>query len=167
MYFGLMKKLFALLAGILVTGASVHAQEVYVCVGENGVKEYKNTGATKGCRKVDLPDVTTIPAPPAKKAAPAPAKAAATQTPPDFPRVDNGTQKSRDSERRQILLDELKAEERKLAELRKEYNNGEPERRGDERNYAKYQERVATLKEDIGRTEKNIEALQRELDKLR
>lgn len=145
----------------------LQAQEVYVCVDENGVKEYKNTGVTKGCRKVDLPDVTTVPAP-VRKSAPAPAPTAkATTTPPEFPRVDTGTQKTRDGERRQILSDELKAEERKLSELKQEFNNGEPERRGDERNYAKYQDRVASLKDDIGRTEKNVEALRRELDKLR
>lgn len=144
----------------------LQAQEVYVCIDENGVKEYKNTGVTKGCKKVDLPDVTTIPAPSKRAPAPAPAAARAA-APTDFPRVDTGTQKARDSERRQILSDELRAEEQKLAELRKEFNNGEPERRGDERNYAKYQERVAAMRDDVGRTEKNIEALRRELDKLR
>ena len=55
----------------------------------------------------------------------------------------------------------LDAEEQKLADLKKEYNGGEPERRGDERNFAKYQERVAAMKENVERTEKNIEALRR------
>jgi hypothetical protein len=61
----------------------------------------------------------------------------------------------------------MKIEEDKLAALKKEFNNGEPERRGDERNYAKYQERVASMQEDIGRSEKNIEALKRELGNLK
>jgi predicted nucleic acid-binding Zn-ribbon protein len=61
----------------------------------------------------------------------------------------------------------MKAEERKLAALKQEYNNGEPERRGDERNYAKYQERVASMKDDVARTEKNIEALKREMSNLK
>ena len=39
-----------------------------------------------------------------------------------------------------------KKEEERLAALQKEYNNGEPERRGDERNYQKYLDRVAELK---------------------
>ena len=36
--------------------ACAHAQlgDVYACIGENGAKEYKNTGITKGCKKVDL-----------------------------------------------------------------------------------------------------------------
>ena len=54
---------------------------------------------------------------------------------------------SRDADRRAILEDELKSEQARLAGLRAEYNNGMPERRGDERNYAKYQERMATLRD--------------------
>lgn len=152
---------------ILATAAAyVHAQsEVYLCVDEFGKKEYKNTGITKGCKKIDLPGITLIPAPPKRAVQTASAKSAS--TPSDFPRIDGGTQKARDNERRQILLDEMKSEEQKLADLKKEFNNGEPERRGDERNYAKYQERVATMKDDIGRTEKNIEALKRELSNLK
>jgi predicted RNase H-like nuclease (RuvC/YqgF family) len=88
-------------------------------------------------------------------------------SPSDFPRVDSGTQKARDNDRMQILLDEMKSEEQKLAALKKDFNNGEPERHGDERNYAKYQERVAAMKDDIGRSEKNIEALKREINNLK
>lgn len=150
---------------VSATAGVVHAQsEVYLCVGENGQKEYKNTGITKGCKRVDLPGITTIPAPPARKAA---IQTASAKSPSDFPKVDNGMQKARDNDRRQILLDEMKAEEQKLANLKKEYNNGEPERRGDERNYAKYQERVAAMKEDMDRSEKNIDALRRELGNLK
>lgn len=161
-----MKKNVAVLLLAAVAGGVAHAQEVYMCVDQNGVKEYKNTGATKGCKKVDLPDLTV--AAPYKR--PAPAAAATTAkaaAPSDFPRIDNGTQKARDNDRRQILADEMKAEEQKLAELKREFNNGEPERRGDERNYAKYQERVASMKDDMGRVEKNIEALKRELNNIR
>jgi ubiquinone biosynthesis protein UbiJ len=81
--------------------------------------------------------------------------------------VDSQTQKRRDLDRMQILTDEIRTEENKLAELKKEYQNGEPERLGSERNYAKYQERVATMKDDIARTEKNIEALKREIGQLK
>lgn len=158
------------IAGLLlaVIASFAHAQsEVYLCVDESGKKEYKNTGITKGCKKVELPGITTIPAPP-KKAAPQTAAAKpAASAPSDFPKVDSGAQKTRDNDRRQILLDELKSEEQKLASLKQEYNNGEPERRGDERNYAKYLERVASMKEDIARTEKNIDALKREIANLK
>lgn len=156
------------LTGIVLFAAVIgyaHAQsEVFLCVDEHGNKEYKNTGATKGCKKVELPGLLTIPAPVVKKPSGGQSASAGSS---DFPKVDGGTQKARDNDRRQILQDELKGEEEKLANLKKEFNNGEPERRGDERNYAKYQERAATLKEDVNRAEKNVEALKRELGNLK
>jgi hypothetical protein len=159
------------LVGLLVlasTAGLVHAQsEVYLCVDEHGKREYKNTGITKGCKKVDLPGITMIPAPPKKPVTQTAAAKPSASTPGDFPKVDNGTQKARDNDRKQILLDEMKAEEQKLANLKKEFNNGEPDRRGDERNFSKYQERVAGMKEDIDRTEKNIEALKREISNIK
>jgi hypothetical protein len=157
---------------VLLAAAAAHAYaqtDVYLCVDESGKKEYKNTGATKGCKRIDLPTLNSlsmIPAPP-KRAVVQTAAMKPSSAPADFPKIDSGTQKSRDNDRRQILLDEMKTEEDKLANLKKEFNNGEPERRGDERNYAKYQDRVASMKDDIGRTEKNIEALKRELNNIK
>lgn len=163
-----------LLAFSAVTLVTAHAEsEIFLCDDGHGSKEYKNTGATKGCKKIDLPGITTIPGLPRKPAVVgtlARAASSATQAPGapnDFPRVDSTVQKARDNDRRQILQDEMRTEEQKLSDLRKEFNNGEPERRGDERNYAKYQERVATLKDELGRTEKNIDALKRELGNLK
>lgn len=141
--------------------------EVYLCVDSNGNREYKNTGSTARCKKIDLPGVTTIPSAPVRKPVPQTASAKPSSSPSDFPRVDNTIQKARDSDRKQILLDEMKTEEQKLAEIRREYNNGEPERRGDERNFAKYQERTSELKDNLARTEKNVEALKRELGNLK
>ena len=83
-----------------------------------------------------------IAAPPARSARAAPARRRAAASPADFPKVDSAQQKrarqrpARDPQRGNA------SEEKKLAELRREYNNGEPERHGDEKNYAKYQERV-------------------------
>jgi hypothetical protein len=139
--------------------------EIYACVDGNGKTEYKNTGAVKGCKRLDLPSLNMMPAPTKKPVTQT--AAAKPSTPSDFPKVDGSTQKARDNDRRQILLDEMKSEEQKLANLKKDFNNGEPERNGDERNYAKYQERVAAMKDDISRSEKNIEALKREIGNLK
>lgn len=133
--------------------------DVYVCTDENGAKEYKNTGTTKGCRKVELPGLPTAVSQPKRTM-----QGGATAT---FPKVDTNAQKSRDSDRKLLLQDELHAEEKKLTGLKADFNNGEPERRGDERNYAKYQERVAGMKDDIARSERNIAALKRELANVR
>jgi hypothetical protein len=73
-------------------------------------------------------------------------------------------QKSRDSDARMILQSELSKSQARQAELLKEYNNGEPEKRGDEaRNYQKYLDRVAELKASLARTESDIAGIQREL----
>lgn len=156
-----MKRQFAFLLCSIIVLPVFAQSDVYLCIDANGNKEYKNTGSTARCKKVDLPPMTTLPAP-AKSAAPASKSA-----PSDFPRVDDSVQKARDNERRQILQDELRKEEKKLADIRSEYNNGQPERLGSERNYAKYQERTATLKDNLERTEKNVEALKRELNNLK
>ena len=81
-------------------------------------------------------------------------------------KVDPSQQRARDGDARRILESELKKEEDKLAQLQKDYNNGEPERRGDERNYQKYQDRVAEMKAAIARKESDIAAIKREIGKL-
>lgn len=162
--------IFTLAVGILagVSSTPVYAQsDVYLCIDANGKKEYKNTGVTKGCKLVDLPQSRPIPAPANASSATKKSVAKNASTPAGFPRVDESTQKSRDSESKQILSDELKAEEQKLEALRKEYNGGEVERRADEKMAAKYVERVNNLKSDIARAEKNIEALKREISNLK
>jgi hypothetical protein len=156
--------LITMALGTMAAYTYAQSGDVYLCMGENGSREYKNTGATKGCKKVDLPGITMIPAP-KRPLQTASAKQAA--SPSDFPKIDGSTQKARDTDRKQILQDEMKTEEQKLANLKKEFNNGEPERQGDERNFAKYQERVASMKEDLDRTEKNVEALKREIGNTR
>ena len=81
-------------------------------------------------------------------------------------RVDPAAQRQRDSDARKILEAELAREEAKLAEMKREFNNGEPERRGEERNFAKYLERVAEMRAAITRKEADIAAIKRELAKL-
>ena len=148
-----------IIAAMVATEAS--AQGVYLCTLPNGMREYRNTGDTRGCRKLDLDSISTIPAPP-----PQPPQAKASVDP-SFPRIESQIQKRRDQDRMHILLEEIRSEESKLSELKREFQNGEPERLGSERNYAKYQERVAMMKEEMMRTEKNIEALRREISQLK
>ena len=82
-------------------------------------------------------------------------------------RVETGAQRGRDNDRRKILEEELASEQKRLGELRAEFNNGEPERRGDERNYQRYVERVEKLKADIARSEANVDSLRREISTAR
>lgn len=159
------RQLFTLLAFAGAIGTTHADGDIYRCVNANGTIEFKNTGSVKDCKKMELEGISTIPAPTKRSGSvqTASLKSTSSTSPSDFPRVDSSTQKARDNDRRQILLDEMKNEQDKLAALKKDFNNGEPERQGNEANYAKYQERVTAMREDISRTEKNIEALQREL----
>jgi predicted lipid-binding transport protein (Tim44 family) len=81
---------------------------------------------------------TTIPAPKPRPGAAAAGPAAS--------KVDAQEQKARDTDARKILQDELIKAQASLDALQKEYNNGQPERQGDEKNYQKYLDRTADLK---------------------
>jgi predicted lipid-binding transport protein (Tim44 family) len=100
------------------------------------------------------------PARPAAAPASAPQGAASAQQ-----RIDAGVQRARDADARLILETELKSAEARHQELQKEYNNGEPERLGNERNYQKYLDRVAELKAAIARNEADIAGIRRELSR--
>ena len=116
----------------------------------------------RGCRTIEGALITIVQSP--KPRATTTAAAAASR--PGDSRVDPAAQKARDSDARRILADELKREEDRLAAMQAEFNNGEPERRGDERNYAKYAERAADMKAAIQRKEADIAAIKREIAKL-
>jgi hypothetical protein len=123
----------------------------------------------RGCRTIEGAPITVVQTRPRPATASAPAGGAAAAPaaarPPEA-RVDPAEQRARDSDARRILNEELQREERRLAELQREYNGGEPERRGDERNYQRYLDRVAELKAGISRKEADIAAIRREIGKL-
>jgi Domain of unknown function (DUF4124) len=157
-------RLLLLILGLAIAGTG--QAQIYRCEDGNGVIEYSNKpsgGKDRNCKSVELPTVTTIPAPklPIKSGG----STAATGNPNNSgsAKIDDSTQRSRDTDRKRILEDELKKEEVKLTELRREYNNGEPERQGDERNYQKYLDRVQRLRDEIGRSEGNVGSLKKEL----
>lgn len=152
-----------------VAPLAVRAQssDIFLCVDADGQKTFQNVGTGKGCKRMDVGPVLTVPAPRIQQRAAREASERVTVSPANFPRVDRETQLSRDNDRKRVLEDELKSEEDKLARLKAEYNGGEPERRGDERNFALYAERVQRLREDVARAESNVSALRREIALLR
>lgn len=128
--------------------------EIYQCTDESGKITYQNTGNIKGCKKLAVETPTVVP------------KLTNSRGPSTFPKVDGQTQKARDADRRHILEDELHSEQAKLDGLQKTYNNGEPERQGDERNYQRYLDRVQQMKDDIARTQADIDSIKAELSGL-
>lgn len=146
--------------------ASVAQADIYKCVDEpGGSPTYTNekpAPGRKGCTLLSREQpISTVPAMPVRK------PATATPTPSSFPRVDDGTQKSRDNDRRRILEQELATEEKSLEEARKALTEQESVRLGDERNYAKFLERVQPYKDKVALHERNVEAIRKEISNLR
>ena len=141
------------------TGAEAQQSDIYKCVDDRGQPVYGNVGSGKGCTKVTV-DPVVVPK------LVTPSRASSAPTPSGFPKVDNGTQKARDNDRLRILEDELHDKEARLADLRRQYNNGEPERQGDERNYQRYLDRTQRLKEDVARAESDVASIRSEISKV-
>lgn len=167
----LMKKSLSLsLCSLLLLGAGhgAWAQQIYRCAGlGGGAPEYINNvkdAQVRNCKQVSGGNVTVVQGTPVPKAAPR----VATSSGSGSPRPDSGPeQRARDSDSRLILDSELKRAEVRMAELQKEYNNGEPEKQGIEaRNYQRYLDRVNELKDGIARTQSDIAGLKREISRL-
>jgi len=156
----------------LIAAASLGAQAqgtVYRCPGPPvlytdalSAKEAQD----KGCRTIEGTPITVVQAPRPRAAGAAPASAVVAGARGADVRVDAGQQRVRDDERRRVLQTELRQAEERLAAAQKEYNNGQPERRGDERNYQKYLDRVEEMKAALTRKEADVAALRRELGKF-
>lgn len=141
-------------------GANANTGRIYKCGNE-----YTNTAPDdqlKNCKLITGGNVTIVPA---QRLLPKPNGTVRTDA--AASRSDNSAQRERDNEARAILESELRKSEARLAELQKEYNAGEPEKRGDEgRNYQKYLDRTSELKASILRTESDIAGIRRELGRV-
>ena len=163
-----------LLMGLALVSSNVSAQ-IYKCTHSGGgAHEYINNtkeAQTRGCKALEGGNVTVIQGLAVQKA---PARVASTTPTPLNTRADSGSgvnngadQKARDSDSRSILEAELKKAETKLLDQHKEYNSGEPEKQGIEgRNYQRYLDRVAEMKDSISRNQSDIAGLKREISRL-
>jgi len=157
------RNLSMLLGLIALSG---YAQEpIYRCGNE-----YTNTkpdALSKGCKLVEGGNVTVVQGIRVPKAAAPNAKPATGNVAASGPRVDASQQKARDSDARLILQEELKKAQTRQEDLKREFNNGEPEKRGEEtRNHQKYLDRVAELKANLARNESDMAGIRRELERL-
>ena len=159
----LVSLVLAMLAGLMA--AQVQAQDrMYRCDNNYYTNSLADPKA-HGCKQLEGGNVTIV-----QGTRPATAQngvklAVATQSATtSAQRVDAGDQRARDSDARAILESELRKAENRKAELAQEYNNGEPEKRGDEaRNYQKYLDRVSELKASVARIDNDIVGIRREL----
>ena len=118
----------------------------------------------RDCRTIEGAPITVVSPPKPRPVAGTPPTAGTARV--SEGKVAAGEQRARDSDARKILEAELRREETKLAELQQEFNKGEPERKGDERNYQRYLDRVEEMKVAIARKQSDVAALKRELTNL-
>ncbi|WP_050466109.1 hypothetical protein [Herbaspirillum chlorophenolicum] len=133
-------------AALLAGAAAGHAADMYVCTGSGGV-EYRDDARAANCRKGVLAPVGAVSGDGVGKGR--------QDVPPAVPIAEERSNTD--------VRERLAAERKKLGELRREYNGGEPERRGGERNYARYQSRTAALKDAISQSEAAIAVLEQAL----
>lgn len=166
-----MKKIVSALMALAALAPAAWSQDrIYRCGNEytNNVSQARE----KGCKLVEGGNVTVVQGSrlsggggAAHSSAPAGGNAAA--SPSNAPRVDANDQRARDSDARAILEAELRKAEARLADLSREYNNGEPQRTALElRNPQVYIERTAELKAAVSRAESDVAGIKRELARL-
>ena len=139
--------------------------DVYKCVDEAGHVTYTNTKTSgKGCSTLARDQaVSSVPSGPRPAAVGAPQNGASSGGA-GFPRVDTGTQRARDGDRRRILEGELSAEQKSLDAARKELDEQQLSRYA---NGAAGGDRLQSGKDKVQLHERNVEALRREIGNLR
>jgi septal ring factor EnvC (AmiA/AmiB activator) len=150
------------LLGLPAMSALAQAQgvtEIFKCRSESGQITYTNDRRQAEKQKCELVTSQINVAPPYR---PAPSRSAS-----NFPRETPTMSAAAKDRQRQILERELASEQRALAAAKQALAEQESVRSGDERNYARVQERLQPFVDTVQNHEKNIQALQRELGNLK
>jgi hypothetical protein len=154
------KSLAALMFGLVLLPGAMPAlaqgtTEIYKCLDASGRPLYtsdKRDTVGKKCELVSR-EVNVMPS-------------TGRRAPGAFPRESAQDRTSAKERQREILQQELVAEEQALSKARQALAEQEAVRSGDERNYARVQERLQPYKDSVETHQKNIEALKRELANL-
>jgi len=132
--------------------------EIYKFVDENGLVTYTNMPRPGSKPQMVIPDLSkpgkAIPDP---VPAGTPKSSGKIATPSYFPKVDVGTQRKRDDMRRQLLVEELRSEERNLTAAKTALGQASRTPGAD----------VRKLSDAVRMHEKNIEMLNKELSHIR
>lgn len=145
---------FALSALLFAAPVVASAGALYKCSNEGGGTTYTNNkDGYRNCVVVSRDG-------PAASASPAPSRSkAGGPSPTDFPRVSGDAQKGRDNDRQRILEQEVAAEQKGLDEARKSLAEQEAQRAT--------AERLQTYRDRVALHTRNLDALRRELGKLK
>lgn len=137
------------IAFLALFSVSLIAQsEVYKYVDESGNITYSDARLDNS-QELELPPLTVVPRTNIE---------IETQAPESFA--------DKDEERRKTVEKMINEESKLLGEKEKEYNNGEPERIGSERNYQRYLDRIERLENEIALHKEKKGALELELMNL-
>ena len=165
----------AIASFLIATSAGVAAQDnIYRCPSKAGITTYTNNKAeadTNGCSLMTGGNVTVVLGTTVKtvpNVLPGGAGTRVASAPQAGSRIDTPEQRSRDNDAKAILESELKKVETSQAQLLREFNGGEPEKRGEEmRNNQKYLDRVAEMKSAIARNDSDIAGIKREIGRVK
>ena len=152
-------------AGLTLATEVVAQDKIFRCGNEyiNNAAEAK----TRGCKPMEGGNITIIQGTAPQSGSSSNASKSSATPRPSGSRIDSAEQRSRDSDARVILEAELRKSEERLAQAKKAYANGEPEKEGIEsRNHQRYLDRVAELKAAVTRAEGDVSSIRRELDRL-
>ena len=151
----------------LFVADAIHAQSVYRCPGPPPL--YTDNLSPPDARKLQCIELSDIPltiAQPRRRLQASTYSntnktASAPITTSDYPnnsniRISSAEQKARDRDAKRILQEELAREELSLQELTRELNNGQPDRKANEKNYQRYLDRVAQMQDQLARKKADI-----------
>jgi chromosome segregation ATPase len=150
------KLLVALALGSLAMPASAQLTEIFKCRDAQGHWTYTNDRRQAEKEKCELV-ASQINVSPAQKAA------RSASSPPSFPRESSADRAAGKGRQREILQQELASEEAALTKAQQALAEQESVRSGNERNYARVEDRLKPYKESVESHQKNIEALRREI----
>jgi type IV secretory pathway VirB10-like protein len=152
--------ILALSAALVAAPAHAQVTEIFKCKSPDGHWTYTNDRHEAERQKCEVVtrQINVAPAP-----KPPPRNAAAK----DFPRETPQDSANAKARQRDILEKELAQEQAALAKAKAELAEQENVRFGNERNYARVEDRLQPFKDSVETHEKNIEALRRELGNQR
>jgi len=146
------KLLLAFALGSLAMPAAAQVTEIFKCRDARGQWTYTNDRRQAEKDKCEQVTTQVNVAPPPKAGRPA-----------NFPRESSAERAAGKGRQREILQQELASEEAALGRARQALAEQESVRSGDERNYARVEERLKPYQEAVEGHQKNIEALRREI----
>ncbi len=142
-------------------GAGASTGTVWRCIDSSGHARYTNVASDTAGQQCSIVTREIMVAPSGAPTVRAPASAAQTGS------GDALGQRSREDARRRILEDELKNEQAALARAREMLSEQESIRSGDERNYQRVLDRLKPFQDAVTERLKNIDALEREVGRLK